>query len=395
MDTKNLTPLPDGSLLYSAALAEGCYEVVVDLGSPDFAASTSVWAECRRLMVRELATGAGELRRARFLVDLRSPTLPPPPPTAPGGSSVILYPEERRNPDWDDLFTLEFSGERPAVGDITIRTVSEPRTVYLAGDSTVTDQLSPAYASWGQMLPCFLSSRVDGDNVSKLVGSGAEAEASLWSVANHAQSGQTLKSFLTDLRLAKILSRGRAGDLLVIQFGHNDQKDAWPQTYASADRTFKAYLRVYVEEALQRMMKPVLVTSPQRRHFDGAGRIVDSHGAYPDATRSVASEYGIPLIDLEQASRCFYEALGPDDSALAFAPGDRSHHSPYGAYELARFVAGELDHLSLLSQASQLLPFDPASPDLPAATLLDRTPSAAAPGGIVSTGGESSRPRGD
>jgi lysophospholipase L1-like esterase len=44
-------------------------------------------------------------------------------------------------------------------------------------------------------------------------------------VANHAESGETLKSFVTGLRLDKLLSQTKRGDYLLIQFGHNDMKE--------------------------------------------------------------------------------------------------------------------------------------------------------------------------
>jgi hypothetical protein len=41
-------------------------------------------------------------------------------------------------------------------------------------------------------------------------------------------------------------------------------------------------------------------------------------------------------------SKAFYETLGPERINPAFADGgkDRSHHSNYGAFELARLVVG-------------------------------------------------------
>jgi lysophospholipase L1-like esterase len=160
-------------------------------------------------------------------------------------------------------------------------------------------------------------------------------------VSNNAESGETLKSFLTALRLDKVLSSLRPGDWLLIQFGHNDQKKQWPQTYVDAATTYRAYLRAYIAEARLRGATPILVTSPERAHFDDAGHIKPSHGAYPDAVREVAREESVALIDLYTMSTTFYEALGTKGSDAAFADGgrDRTHHSNYGAYELARRIA--------------------------------------------------------
>src|SRR5262245_9406354 len=142
-------------------------------------------------------------------------------------------------------------------------------------------------------------------------------------VANHAESGETLKSFVTELRLDKLLAGLRAGDWVMIQFGHNDQKTQWPQTYADAATTYRAWLRTYLAEIRHRGGTPLLVTSPERRNFDDAGRIVPSLGDYPDAMRAVAREERVALLDLNALSVRLYQALGPERAARAFADEGR------------------------------------------------------------------------
>jgi lysophospholipase L1-like esterase len=193
-------------------------------------------------------------------------------------------------------------------------------------------------------------------------------------IANHAKSGATLKSFLMELRLDKVLSTLVPGDWLMIQFGHNDQKKQWPQTYVEADTTYRAYLRVYIAEARRRGAIPALITSPERRNFDGRGRIADSLEGYPDAVRAVAREESVALIDLNAMSKAFYETLGPERAALAFRDDgrDKTHHSDYGAYELARMVVTGVraaDPALVGDLARHLSPdaaaFDPRKPDPP------------------------------
>jgi hypothetical protein len=153
-----------------------------------------------------------------------------------------------------------------------------------------------------------------------------------------------------------------------MQFGHNDEKAQWPQTYVAADTTYRSYLRVYIAEVRRLGANPVLVTSPQRRIFDAQGHVTNSHGAYPDAVRAVAVEEGVPIIDLTAMSTMFYEALGPERAPLAFADEGReiTHHDDYGAYELARCVVRGIQDLSL-PLTRHLAPgidrFDPARPD--------------------------------
>jgi len=334
---------------FSVAVPEGNYRVTVTFGDDHAASATTVKAESRRLMVESVTTAAGESATRTFIVNVRTPILPPPPKNASGGNAVVLIPGEQGSLTWDEKLTLEFSGPAPRIRALEIAYVNVP-TVFLAGDSTVTDQRGEPGASWGQMLPRFLGPDV--------------------AVANHAESGETLKSFLTGLRLAKVLSQIKPGDYLFIQFGHNDQKKQWPQTYAEARTTYALYLRAYVAEARLRGATPVLVTSVQRRMFDASGHIKDSLGDYPQAVRDVAAAEHVALIDLTRMSTAFYEALGPARAPLAFNDGGRdiTHHDNYGAYELAKCVAQAIReaHLPLAaSLASDFTGFDPAHPDAP------------------------------
>lgn len=306
--------------LFSVAVPEGVYRVTIRFGGTE-PGRTTVKAEARRLVARDVVTPANAAVTRSFLVHVRRPALPPPPANAPGGSAVSLSDQEAQSLTWDDKLTLEFLG-RPRVASIDIEPVDAP-VIYLAGDSTVTDQPAERAASWGQMLPALLTPDI--------------------AVANYAHSGETLKSFISELRLAKILSTLKAGDWLFIQFGHNDQKAQWPQTYADPQTTYPAYLRVFIAEARRRGAHPVLVTSPERRNFRD-GRIVDSLGDYPEAVRRVAREEGVPLVDLNESSRQIYEALGPDGSVALFNDGgaDRTHHNNAGAWLLARALAAQV-----------------------------------------------------
>lgn len=297
----------DGPFRFSVAVPEGDYRVTVR------ASGAHVLAETRRLMLER----TDSLTERTFVVNVRNAQLAPPPANAPGGDAVRLSARESASLNWDDKLTLEFAGAHPRLGELIIERVDVAR-IFLLGDSTVADQAEASYASWGQMLTRF-------------VGDGA-------SVANHAQSGESLRTFLANLRLEKALAEMRPGDWALIQFGHNDQKSQWPQSYAPAETTYRAYLRVYIEEIRRRGGHAVLVTPPQRRTFNASGRIENSHGAYADAVRAVAAEMNAPLIDLSQVSTTFYETLGPERSLEAFAPRDGTHHNAYGAYELARGV---------------------------------------------------------
>jgi lysophospholipase L1-like esterase len=342
---------------FSVKVPEGNYRVRVTLGDAAGASDTTVKAESRQLMLEHIETKPGEIVTRDFIVNVRNSSVPPPEKNAPGGSAVVLNDRETGILRWDDKLTLEFNGPAPKIRALTIERTEVP-TVFLTGDSTVTDQSYEPGASWGQMLPRFLSGVA---------------------VANHAESGETMKSFISGLRLAKVLSQIKAGDYLFVQFAHNDEKKSWPQTYVEAHTTYKAYLKVFIAEARLRGVTPVLVTPMQRRNFDPAGKIRNTHGDYPQAVREVAAEEKVALIDLERMSVAFYEALGPAKSPLAFSAGgkDVTHHDNYGAYELAKCVVQGIRDAGLpLAQsiAADFTGFDPAHPDSPENFALPASP---------------------
>lgn len=334
--------------LFSVAVAPGNYAVTVTLGDAAHATDTTIKAENRRLMLDAIRTRPGQIVTRCFLVNVRDPQLTAPPANAPGGSAVRLKPREVGSFNWDDRLTLEILGTAPGLRTVSIAPVEVP-TLFLLGDSTVTDQPAEPAASWGQMLPVFLAPTV--------------------AVANHAESGETLKSFLTELRLDKVLASAKPGDIAMIQFGHNDQKVQWPQTYADAATTYRDYLRTYIAELRRRGVTPILITSPERRQWTADGHIRPTLGDYAQAVRAVGAEEHVPVIDLNADSILFYEALGKDHAPLAFNDNGRdvTHHDNYGAWVLARDIAERMRALPSLARfvRSDLSPFDPGQPPAP------------------------------
>jgi lysophospholipase L1-like esterase len=325
----------DTPFFFSVRLAEGNYNVTLTLGDERAPSSTTVKAESRRLMIERVETAPGEFVTKTITVNIRTPRIST-------GGEVKLKSREIGALDWDDKVTFEFNGSHPAIRAIDIVEARDAITVYLVGDSTVTDQPAEPWNSWGQMLTRFFRSGV--------------------AIANHAESGESLKSSLHARRLDKVLSIIKPGDYLFIQFGHNDQKERGEGV--GAFTTYKADLKLYVNEARKRGAIPVLITSMNRRTFDASGKITNSLGDYPAAVRQTAKEENVALIDLNAMSKLFYEALGLDDSKKAFV--DNTHHNNYGSYELAKCVVEGIkaNHLAiakfLLSDAP---PFDPAHPD--------------------------------
>jgi len=338
-------------------VSEGIHLVTIAFGAEDIDSVTTVKAEARRLIALNIAVPKGRTELRRFLIDVRRPEY--------AGGRVALKPRESGAPNWDEKLTLEFIGPTARARLVSIEPAPAATVrIFLAGDSTVTDQSIEPYVGWGQVFPLFVGDRAV--------------------VANHAESGRALRSFQGERRLDKILAQMRPGDFVLIQFGHNDQKEKGEGV--GAFTTYAARLKAYVDAIQAKGGKPVLVTAVARRRFDPQGQVVESLGDFPEAVRRVAKERGLPLIDLNTAAKQVYQALGVERSKLALLhypantfPGqteplrDDTHFSAYGAYEMARCVAEGIRtgvpelavHL-----APTVKPFDPTHPDDPAQVVI-------------------------
>ncbi|GAB2964467.1 hypothetical protein GCM10023080_027000 [Streptomyces pseudoechinosporeus] len=218
------------------------------------------------------------------------------------------------------------------------------RTVHIAGDSTAAAKpvsVAPM-TGWGVALPFFL-------------GPGVQ-------VANHARDGRSSLSFLAEGRLRELAAELRPGDLLLIQFGHNDQKTEDPSRFTDPATSYPRQLLRYVRAARARGARPVLLTSVERRSFDTEGRARPTHGAYAEAVRALAASEHVPLLDLQNETLALWQRLGPEGTKEAFmrlAPGEHPHHPqgaqddvhlrPRGAIEVARLVARGLGAVQALA----------------------------------------------
>ncbi len=328
---------------FSFDAPEGNYKVTVTLGG-DAASDTTVKAELRRLMVETVTAPAGGQVTKTFIVNVRTPLLP-------DGTSVNLKAPREVETEaraWDSRITLEFDGANPEVRRIAVEPVTVP-TIYLLGDSTVCDQSGEPYASWGQMLPRFFKPTV--------------------AIANHGESGESVSASIGRKRIDKILSLIKPGDYFLVQFGHNDMKEM--AKAPDAPQKYKAGLIDWVNKVKAKGATPVIVT-PMNRHTFENGVVTDSLAPYPQMAREAATETGTALIDLNAKSKILYEAFGDQPSLALFehsadySQKDATHHSPFGAYELARLIVQGLrdDHLPVSAQIVDGLPdFDPAHPD--------------------------------
>ncbi len=353
----DIVPAPKANsnapFFYSMKVADGNYKVTVVLGSKKKAGKTVVRAENRRLMLDEVATKKGEFKTYSFVVNKRSPYIDEK-------MNVRIKPREKDYFTWDEKLTLEFTGAAPTVKSIKVEPASpETTTVFLCGNSTVVDQFTEPYASWGQM-------------ITRWFGPGV-------AISNHAESGLTAGSFLASNRLAKVLAMMKKEDYVVCEFGHNDQKEKYAGSGAWYNFSFN--LKKFIDEVRKKEGNIIFVTPTQRRRFDEKthSKIQETHGEYPDAMRAVAKREGVPVIELHDMTRTFFETLGYEDSkrALVHYPAntfpnqpkaleDNTHFNPYGAYEVAKMVVMGMKHLYLplvKSLRPEWKDYNPAEPD--------------------------------
>lgn len=302
---------------FSSVLAPGVYQVKLTLGDSSAQSVTTVKSETRRLMLEAVHVPAGQTKELSFLVHIRIPQIP-------GGQTVALKPRERdpvlylkwtkemevtfKELDWDEKLTLEFSDAHPAVRSIEIIPVQNATTIYLVGDSTMTDQMMEPWGAWGMMFPRWFKAPVV--------------------VANYAESGESARSFIGERRWAKLMSEIHAGDFVMIQFGINDR--------GTPIDAFKQLFVQFITETKAKGATPILVTSQNLRRLGPDGKGMNTLGEYPQAMRDVAKDQNVTLIDLNEMSMRLYQAIGAEKLPKAFVDG--THQNSYGAYELSKCV---------------------------------------------------------
>ena len=346
--------LSEGIFYFSVAVPDGNYKVTVTLGSKKTKGNTTVRAESRRLFVQNVETKKGEFKTCSFIVNKRNTII-----MLPDGKTdrVHIKKREESKMNWDDKLTIEVNGDAPTVSSIKIEPANDVPTLWLCGNSTVVDQDYEPWASWGQMITRWFTDEV--------------------AVANYAESGETATSFIAAGRLKKIVSLMKEGDYILMEFGHNDQKEKRPGSGAFYNYVYA--LKQFVDEARAKGVTPIFVTPTQRRSFDKNGKIQETHANYPEAMRWTAKDLNVPLIELHEMTRVFFETLGVDESKRALVhypaktyPGqqtafeDNTHFNPYGAFEISKMIVEGMKLLNLPMVKylrTDYISFSPSVPD--------------------------------
>lgn len=242
--------------------------------------------------------------------------------------------------------------------------------VHTIGDSTMQDydESTTDKRGWGTYLGAFFDSQ-------------------FVEVNNRGKSGCSTRTFYTGAaQWGTVTKQLQAGDYLIIQFAHNDEKnngmdvDTLNAYYASIGQaaetdmrgthpqtTYKAYLRKYIAEARAVGVHPILMAPVARKYFNGntikrnglhdlgdkfwkiengtlnqaASVPADDRSMdYVHAMREVAIEQNVPFLDMTTATKDLYLEYGEEQcTKLLFCQGDNTHFATMGANLVARLAA--------------------------------------------------------
>ena len=209
-------------------------------------------------------------------------------------------------------------------------------TIHLAGDSISCDypeSVAPQ-TGWGQCIAAAL-----GDENLKVV--------------NCAVGGESTKSFIDSGKWQKLIDGVQRGDIVLIQFGHNDEKDS-ERLHTDPFTTYQENLGRFIDETRAKGATPVLLTSVSRRYFNIDGTPQRTHGDYPKAMRELATATGTTLIDIEEQTYQWLLDLGPEGSTPYFVLDkrkpdnmDNTHLTKEGAKVIAGMIALKMKRIHL------------------------------------------------
>ncbi|MCF0189924.1 MAG: rhamnogalacturonan acetylesterase [Marinilabiliaceae bacterium] len=214
------------------------------------------------------------------------------------------------------------------------------KTIYVIGDSTMSDyqENTTMRRGWGEMLPYFTT---PGNRI-----------------VNCARAGRSSKSFYEEGLWQSVMDSIHAGDYVIIQFAHNDEKeggrDGADNRGTAPWSTYRTYLRKYVSETRDKGAIPYFATPVVRRYFKNDSLTQkarhnlsktpgDSAIDYVAAMKSVAYEMAVPVIDMTRHTSDIVEAYGPEASkGLLYIDQDNTHMRPTGAAVFAMVGTYEL-----------------------------------------------------
>lgn len=266
--------------------------------------------------------------------------------TAAGAQARVIPASGRLDIDADAM-----AAPGPAASPAAVRGRPDPArpTIFIAGDSTAARNDGNPIQGWGvPFADYFDPARVN--------------------VANRARGGRSSRTFITEGLWDQLLAELKGGDLVLIQFGHNDggaineeppgsdrplrARGSLPglgeerQEILNAVtqlpetvRTFGWYVRKMITDTRAKGATPVLV-APTLRNIWNGGKVERGSGGYRQWKRELAEREGIAFVDLSRILADQYQELGPERVQALFGP-DHTHTNTAGAVlNAAAAVAG-------------------------------------------------------
>lgn len=229
-----------------------------------------------------------------------------------------------------------------------------PVVVWLAGDSTVANGLTPCPVGWGKVFAENFNEKV---SVQNLAVGGRSVRTWLYDVTDQmGGDGECRVNYdgagnpVIQSRWTQMQDQMRAGDFLFIQFGINDGDRNCPRHVGS--QAFANEYRLMANAAKARGAIPVLVTPAPAIRCSG-DRAVASRG-FLNEVFAVGMELNIPVIDLHQLGIDLYNRLGfcpvPGGDVSAATGGavgqffcdDHTHFDSPGARQISQLIVQEL-----------------------------------------------------
>ncbi len=230
---------------------------------------------------------------------------------------------------------------------------SKVTTIYLIGDSTVADySLEENYQTkrfplvgWGQVFQPFFQ-RDSLKQLKNILGNVKEVK-----IDDRAKGGRSTRTFFQEGRWAEVYKSLQKGDIVMMQFGHNDASVEKTERFVDI-QGYKEFLRLFINQTREKGATPIVLTPVARNYPWKEGMLTNVHGEYPQAAKDVAKELKVKLIDLNELSMAFFTSKGQNfvtkNYFMTFEAGlydaypngqtDKTHFQVAGGKEVARMV---------------------------------------------------------
>jgi lysophospholipase L1-like esterase len=238
-----------------------------------------------------------------------------------------------------------------------------PQQIFIAGDSTAASYQREDHQGWGAVLQQYFD-----ENQIK--------------VGNRARGGRSSRTFITEGLWQSLIDDVQPGDLVLIQFGHNDAGKINDESRARGSLpglgtektdifnlqtqqdetvyTFGHYIRKMVADVRAKQATPVLLSLTVRNKWEDS-RIERGSGKYGHWMYQLAWELETPFIDVTNLVADELERLGETKTAALY-PKDHTHFNAEGAELHARNIVAAIKGMrptldtSLYSDAGREVP---------------------------------------